>query len=238
MVTETTVLETDAVYSEDMKKRYELTKRFKGMKGKSILVIMINPSAQDIRKTDTTTNLLLNHLCRDGEMGYTTITIWNLFANLCVKLKPSQIKGNEDNMEYLDKLLERDFDTYLIGWGNTYDGNKIILREKWRLSKKLNGLKDKLVNITDPEGELLCPPMHPLFASEIREWKLTPYQFPEMEIPEGEEEEITTKGGEEQSHENKRERAIKKMKRRLRSLRREEETESSKVLLSIFLLIS
>lgn len=216
MITETTILETVAIYSEDMKKRYELTKQYKGMKGKSILVIMMSPSAQDIRKTDTTTNLLLNHLCKDGENGYTTITIWNLFANLCLKLKPSQIKENEDNMEYLDNLLKRNFDNILMGWGNTFEKSNIVIREKWRLSRKLEGLQDKLVHITDPEEEISCSPMHPLFAGQrIRDWKLTPYKFFEMKIPGGEEEEIISNEGEEQSHENKRKRAIRKMKEKV-----------------------
>lgn len=147
MFNETTILETDAVFSEDMSKRFELTKRFKGEKGKTILVIMLNPAAGNIKKTDTTTNLLLNHLCSDNEKGYTTITIWNLFADICNKLKPVKDYDNLENMMYLEKLLERNFDNILIGYGNTFEGNKEVQKEKATLNRMLEKYQDIVVHI-------------------------------------------------------------------------------------------
>ena len=183
MITLTNIVETDAVYSEDMKKRYELTKKFKGEKGKSILVIMMNPSSQDITKTDSTTNLLLNHLCNVSNLGYTTITIWNLFADICTKLKPALVNGNDDNIVYLDKLLERDYDNILIGWGNTFKGNKTVIREKIKLSNKLVGFKERLVHIVDPDDEISCSPMHPLYAGQrLKAWELSRYILPNYSL--------------------------------------------------------
>lgn len=215
MVTLTTMLETEAVYSEDMKKRYELTKRFKREKGKSILVIMMNPSAQDIKKTDNTTNLLLNHLCIDGDEYYTTVTIWNLFADICNKLCPKRLEGNDDNMEYMEMLLKRDFDNILIGWGNTFEGNKIVMNEKSRLNHKLEKYKDRLVHIVDPKGEISCSPIHPLFAGQrLREWKLEPYQFPENPVNKDDNDIIQSEVNDD-GHDYKRQQAIRKMKERI-----------------------
>jgi hypothetical protein len=107
MVKETSIMETTAVYSEDMTKRYELTRQYKGEQGKKILVIMMNPPAQNIKQIDTTSQLLLNHLSSVDE-GYSYITVWNLFADITNKLKPSTVTDNTDNLKYLEKLLKKE----------------------------------------------------------------------------------------------------------------------------------
>lgn len=226
MITITTIIETNAVYSEDMKKRYELTKNFKGENGKSILVIMMNPSSQDITKTDSTTNLLINHLFNDSDMGYTTISIWNLFADICTKLSPAIVNGNDGNMIYLDKLLERDYDNILIGWGNTFKGNKIVIREKKRLNKKLEGLKDRLVHIVDPEGEISCPPMHPLYAGQrLKNWKLSIYELPKYSLEDNGIEKNLNDEPNNTDYEVKRKKAISKMKNKSVTSKKEEKGE-------------
>jgi hypothetical protein len=209
LINETTILETDAVFSEDMSKRFELTKRFKGEKGKSILIIMMNPTTGNIKETDTTTTLLLNHMCSDIEMNYTTVTIWNLFAEISSKMKPVRDYDNLENMEYLEKLLERNFDKILIGYGNTFIGNKVLLREKVALGKLLEKHKEKVVHIVDEKGIINCAPMHPLFAGKrLNKWVLESYLFPEINI-------VETKDTIEKEGDNKRMLAIRKMKERV-----------------------
>lgn len=215
MINETTILETDAVFSEDMSKRFELTKRFKGEKGKTILVIMLNPAAGNIKKTDTTTSLLMNHLCSDNEMGYTTITIWNLFADICNKLKPVKDYDNSENMMYLEKLLERNFDNILIGYGNTFEGNKEVQKEKAVLNRMLEKYLDKVVHIVDEKGELKCHPMHPLFAGQrISRWKLALYKLSDI-VEEFRHDSQNIKEGAEDTQAKKREIAINNMKKKV-----------------------
>lgn len=226
MITLTNIVETDAVYSEDMKKRYELTKKFKGEKGKSILVIMMNPSSQDITKTDSTTNLLLNHLCNVSKMGYTTITIWNLFADICTKLKPALVNGNDDNMVYLGKLLERDYDNILIGWGNTFKGNKTVIGEKIKLSNKLEGFKERLVHIVDPDDEISCSPMHPLYAGQrLKAWELSRYILPNYILDSNEIEGNLRDELNITEYDVKRKKAISKMKDKSINSKKEEKGE-------------
>lgn len=215
MINETTILETDAVFSEDMSKRFELTKRFKGEKGKTILVIMLNPAAGNIKRTDTTTNLLMNHLCSDNEMGYTTITIWNLFADICNKLKPIKDYNNSENMMYLEKLLERNFDNILIGYGNTFEGNKVVQKEKAALNRILEQYQDKVVHIIDEKGELRCRPMHPLFAGQrISRWRLAPYKLLDIVKELGHDPQNIEKGAED-TQAMKKELAINNMKKKV-----------------------
>lgn len=57
---DTITIEKQAVYSKDKKHRYELTLTLPGKKGKSILVVCLNPASSDLLVTDTTTNKLLD----------------------------------------------------------------------------------------------------------------------------------------------------------------------------------
>lgn len=107
---QTELLEKTGVYDEDLKRRFELSLTYKGRKGKKILVIGIQPASSSVFVVDNSTNFLLNNL---GE-EFPQIVVWNLFANICTKLKPSEITDNEDNMEYLDELLKRKFDAILV----------------------------------------------------------------------------------------------------------------------------
>lgn len=62
IITKKEVIEKQAVFSKDMKKRYELTISLQEKKGKSILVLCLNPASDSIQVSDTTTNYLMNHL--------------------------------------------------------------------------------------------------------------------------------------------------------------------------------
>lgn len=103
VVKQTELLEKTGVYDEDLKRRFSLTLKYSGLKGKKILVIGMNPASNNVQVFDNTTNYLLNNL---GMMGYSEIIVWNLFADICTKLKPTQAYDNAENMEYLQTLLE------------------------------------------------------------------------------------------------------------------------------------
>lgn len=123
VVKQTELLEKTGVYDEDLKRRFALTLKYNGMKGKKVLVIGMNPASNSVQVFDNTTNYLLNNL---GIMGYSEIVVWNLFADICTKLKPTQTGDNTENMEYLQELLNEKFNAVLIGWGNTFIGNRRV----------------------------------------------------------------------------------------------------------------
>ena len=80
-------------------------------------------------------------------MGYSTITLCNLFAEITNKLKPAKAEDNADNMEYLKEILKRDFDEILLGFGNGFTGNKRVKAEKETLYKILKPYAKKLVEL-------------------------------------------------------------------------------------------
>lgn len=192
-IIESVILETTAVFSEDQTKRFELTKEFKPSKnGKSIVVIMLNAASKKIQETDTTVNNLLTRLSCD-ELGYSKITILNLVPDIMNKLIPTKIDNLDENFEYMEEVLKRGYDNILIGYGNSFIGNKVIETAKYRLNQLLKKYTDILVEIGDEFNTYDCSPMHPLFASmRINRWVLKPYHIPKQELQPAQEK-ITSK---------------------------------------------
>ena len=182
-IIESVILETTAVFNETQTKRYELTKEFKPSKdGKSIVVIMLNAASKKIQETDTTVNNLLTRLSCD-EVGYSKITILNLFPDIMPKLKPSEVDNLEDNFKYIEEVLKRNYSNILIGYGNSFIGNKKVDMAKYRLNQLLLSYADILLEINDEFNTYKCSPMHPLFASmRINKWVLKTYHIPKQEL--------------------------------------------------------
>lgn len=135
LTTERLMLERKGVFNEEQTKRFELTFVCSSMENEgSILVIGLNPNSRDILTMDTTTFLTLNNLL---PMGFSTITVCNLYANIFRKLRMSEIPDNDENMEYLSQVLERNFDKILICYGNTCLNNHRVQKEKARLMELL-----------------------------------------------------------------------------------------------------
>ena len=145
---------------------------------------------------DTTTFLTLNNLM---PMGFSTITICNLFANIFRKLRMSAIPDNDENMEYLRQVLERNFDRILLCYGNTCINNQRVQKEKNRLMELLRPWKDRVVVIMDRERVYEdLKTIHPLMAGRYfsGDWELIPYEMPELV---SESEETTTEKIEEET---------------------------------------
>lgn len=179
-ITDSQSMEKKGVFNKSRTKHFELTFECKGKKKeKSILVIGLNAASDSIDTVDTTTMFLLNHLI---PMGYSTITICNLYADICKKLKPSEITDNRENMEYIQAVLKRGFDTILIGYGNTFTGNKLVTAQKHQLKEALKNYKNKVTDLVDEEGRYAyLHATHPLMAGRYfpNHWKLRPFDFTE-----------------------------------------------------------
>lgn len=181
IVKKSATIEKTGVFSKDLKKRYEYTMESKGIEGKKILVICINPASDSLMVVDTTTNYLMNNLFT---MGYSTITLCNLFAEITGKLQPVKAADNSDNIEFLKEVLNRNFDAILLGFGNTFIGNIKVREEKEKLYKLLKPYAKKLVELVDTEEKYKeLKTIHPLYAGQrfSGKWKFRKYELPKNE---------------------------------------------------------
>ena len=177
-VKQTGLLEKTGVFDEELKNRYELHLTYNGVKGKRVLVICMNPASDNIQVFDSTTNYLLNNF---GMMGYSDITVWNLFSRICTKLKPSEITDNNRNMEYLKELLQSSYDAIVISWGCTFIGNKKVETAKKEVLELLQPFEKQVYEIVDKEKRYSkLSYMHVLFAGQrfSGEWELRQVKFP------------------------------------------------------------
>lgn len=183
-LTVTSTIEKTAVFSNDKKKRYELTMKLQSKKEKSILVLCLNPASDNLQIVDMTTNYLMNNLF---EKGYTTITICNLYATICQKLSISGIDDNSDNLDYIHDVTGRDFHTILIGYGNTFANNKRVEEEKQKIDEIFKAHEKKVVELVD-DDEIYSrlKNIHPLFAGQrfSGKWKFRKHIF-ELKKAEG-----------------------------------------------------
>lgn len=184
-VKQTGLLEKTGVFDEELKHRYELRLQYNGIKGKRILVIGINPASNNIQVFDNTTNYLLNNL---GVMGYSDIVIWNLFSEICSKLQPSKTSDHVRNFEYLEELLKTKFDAVILGYGNTYIGNKKVEEAKGRVHTMLQAHEKKVYELIDADEKYKdLKTIHPLFAGQrfSGTWKLKEHDFPKGKVKKG-----------------------------------------------------
>lgn len=173
-------LERTGIFNKSLDKRFEYTMERKGVKGKKILVICTNPASDNLLIVDTTTNYLMNNLFA---LDYSTITLCNLFSDITEKLKPANVGDNAENMEYIKEVLKRDFDEVLLGFGNSFIGNKKIKDEKDNLYKLLKPYAKKLVELVDAdENYKELKTIHPLFAGQrfSGKWKFRKFTLPKL----------------------------------------------------------
>lgn len=170
-----------AVFDKQRDNRYELTISIEAKKKKSILIIGLNPASDNIQVLDTTTNYIINNLF---PMGYTTITLCNLFSVICTKLKVSNIIENESNRTYIQELLQREFQAVIVGYGNTYTNNRKVNAEKKFMDSILRDYKGNVFEIVDKKEQYSrLKTIHPLFAGQrfSGEWKFRKYVVKESE---------------------------------------------------------
>lgn len=153
LIEKTSKIQTKAIFSKDMKKRYLLTMDF-GVKGKSATIIMLYPSAADEFVIDQTTMLVRNNAVKQG---YSSISIVNLFCGLDNK-KPETDRTNSSVIA--EVCNNADIIIVAYGRGSSHE------EEKKQLLKALDVYKNKLYTIQDNSGELFSHPLSP----KARNW--------------------------------------------------------------------
>jgi|SRR5690625_3506326 len=163
------IIKSKAIYSDDEKYRYSLTKTWNESKSKATF-IGINPSDATELIMDKTVMNLMNHLISNG---YGKVEIVNLFAYRSKdqkKLVNSMETQEAMNVEYILRALE-DSELIIVGWGRAAE-KKPKYREALKSVKNI--LKEK-ADITkcfkDKKGNINCH----LSIGYSKEWSLVEY---------------------------------------------------------------
>ncbi len=169
MKTETTIMKSKALFSDDGEHRLLLWKEWDKDKP-AAMIIMIHPNTADDLIVDHTTMLVMNNLHR---LGYGCANIVNLYSRIMDRLS-LRFNSDEDLLSAEnDKLIEEyaeKSDVIIIAWGSIGNHSQRIRDRQADLLKKLKPYADKLCQIGDKR-------YHPLTPIIRTNWKLKQYRM-------------------------------------------------------------
>lgn len=171
-MTITTTLTTEAVFSNDGLKRYQLVKTWDSSLPK-LAIIMLAPSAASGIALDSTTSLVLNNADR---LGFGSVSIVNLFATLN---DFALTQAEPQDAENLDAILSvcRSSDRIVYAPGTGKSSSKVFQRRQEQVLTALLPYESKLNCLTNSEGKARL--QHPL-SPALKTWVLSPLAVNEL----------------------------------------------------------
>lgn len=160
MITDKSVVKTEAVFSDDRQHRYLLRKEWDKNKKKA-MVLMVSPSYADGMLVDPTTMYVLNNLYR---MDFGAAEIVNIFSAVDGK-KSMKNEIEQGNLEQILASAER-VDVIIIAWGKAGDTSKAVQKRQEYFLEKLGEFADKMQMIG----------FHPLAPRMRLRWKLETFR--------------------------------------------------------------
>ena len=172
MNTITTTLTTEAVFSDDGIKRYQLVKTWDSFLPK-LAIIMLAPSAASGIALDNTTALVLNNASR---LGYGSVAIVNLFATLG---DYGLTHAEDEDQENLKAILSVCAGANQIIWapGTGKSKSKVFQQRQEQVLDALRRYESKLNCLTNSEGKARL--QHPL-SPALKTWVLSPLAVNEL----------------------------------------------------------
>lgn len=172
MKTETTVMKSKALFSDDGEHRLLLRREW-DKNGKTAMIIMINPNSADTLCMDMTTMLVLNNLYK---LGFGSVNIVNLYSKITPKLS---LRFNSDDdliAKGCDEMIEEyavTSDVIIIAWGSLGNTSERVRERQADILKRLSKFRNKLYKIGE-QG------YHPLTPDVRSNWDLVPYEIEEV----------------------------------------------------------
>lgn len=172
MKTETTVIKSKALFSDDGEHRLLLRREW-DKNGKCAMIIMINPNTADTLCMDMTTMLVLNNLYK---LGFGSVNIVNLYSRITPKLS---LRFNSDDdliAKGCDEMIEEyavTSDAIIIAWGSLGNTSERVRERQADILERLSKFRNKLCKIGE-QG------YHPLTPAIRNQWELVPYEIEEI----------------------------------------------------------
>ncbi len=156
MKTETTVMKSKALFSDDGEHRLLLRREW-DKNGKTAMIIMINPNSADTLCMDMTTMLVLNNLYK---LGFGSVNIVNLYSRITPKLS---LRFNSDDdliAKDCDEMIEEyavTSDAIIIAWGSLGNTSERVRERQADILERLSKFRNKLYKIGEHGYHPLTP---------------------------------------------------------------------------------
>ncbi|RTX70530.1 DUF1643 domain-containing protein [Mammaliicoccus sciuri] len=162
------VLETEAIFSEDKMHRYLLKKTW-DIDKEVLTIITMYPHYDGVINVDLTTQLIINKVAEKDEYG--GVNFINLFSNIDTPINLKHIENSHDKHTDIHIMKAvKEADSVLLAWGSY--GKKPLVEN--RVNDVLDMLKphSKKINIlTNPQTNEI---MHPLNPYARKAWTIKP----------------------------------------------------------------
>ena len=173
MKTETAVIKSKAIFSDNREHRLLLCKEWDKNKPKAT-IILINPNTADTLNIDNTTMLIINNL---NQLGFGSADIVNMYSRIALKLY-FRFNSDDDlldseNDEIILKSAEKS-DRIIVAWGSVGNNSQRVKDRQKSILEMLADYNDKICIITD--GETIKG-YHPLTPKVRESWILKPYSI-------------------------------------------------------------
>ena len=169
----TTTLTTTAIFSDDGKRRYSLTKVWDKKKPKMAIIMLTAGEASGV-SLDNSTMLVLNNASR---LGFGSVSIVNLFSKIG-RLEMSKEPEDEENLKWIDSIA-KEADTIVYASGVGKATNKAFIARQTKVLEALKPYEAKLHCITNEQGNARF--QHPL-SPAIRIWHLSSMKINELHL--------------------------------------------------------
>jgi len=167
-----TTLTTEAIFSDDGRKRYLLRKTWDESKP-SLSIIMLAPSEAAGIELDSTTLLVLNNASR---LGYGSVDVLNLFAALNdFGLKEAESEDPDNLNAIVQSAKEAGTLVYAAGTGKAK--NKTFQQRQEQVLNAIRPYEGKLHCLTGKDGNARL--QHPL-SPAVRTWTLSALKVSEL----------------------------------------------------------
>ena len=167
-----TTLTTEAVFSDDGRKRFLLRKTWDAKKP-TLAIVMLVPSGASGIELDTTTQLVLNNAAR---LDYGAVSILNLFATLNDFALKQAEKEDTENLNAIVKEAEKaDIIVYASGVGKAK--SKVFQQRQEQVLSALVPFAEKLHCLCNEDGKARL--QHPL-SPAVRVWHLSQLKLAEV----------------------------------------------------------
>lgn len=172
MKTETSVMKSKAIFSDDMKHRLLLYKEWDKDKP-CAMIMMINPNTADILNVDMTTTLILNNMYK---LGFGSVNIVNLYSRITDKIS-FRFNSDEDLIARdCDEIIQQYAsmnDAIIIAWGTVGNHTERVRERQKYVLNLMKPYANKMYQI----GRNAC---HPLTPAVRNEWNLEPFEMEEI----------------------------------------------------------
>ncbi|MEB7660082.1 DUF1643 domain-containing protein [Staphylococcus xylosus] len=157
------ILETEAIFSDDNQHRYLLKKTWDKEK-KVLTIITMYPHYDGLLNTDLTTQLIINRVSEMNEIG--TLNLINLYSNITTPINLKHLENSHDKHTDIQIMKAvKEADEVILAWG-AYAKKASVEPRVNEVLEMLKPHKKKVKKLINPQTNEIIHPLNPKARSK------------------------------------------------------------------------